>query len=333
MAAIEGAQSGPIVLDEIHKDRRWKNRLKGVYDTVGDSLPIIVTGSARLDLFKKGGDSLMGRYLPYHIHPITVAEANKQQTDEQQRIEKTFHPIKPEHSWSDLLKLGGFPEPYLGASEGKAKRWSRLRLERFVREDVRDLRAISDLNALQLLVDFLPERVGAPLSINSLREDVGVAYATVRDWMQVLESLYFCFFIKPWSKSIKRSLLSEPKMYLFDILQIQNEGARLENLAALHLLKACDYWTDTAVGEFRLHYLRTKEKKEVDFLVVKDGKPWVLIECKSSDSQISESLAEYARHLKVEKAFQLVNKKGFYRKSPGTGIEVISYESFFSSWV
>ncbi len=107
-----------------------------------------------------------------------------------------------------------------------------------MQEDVRDLRNVQDLSALTVLCDFLPSRVGALLSINNLREDVGVAYATVRDWIQVLATLYVCFLVKPYAAKLNRMVTSEPKLYIFDYLQIDDPGAKLENLTALHLLKA-----------------------------------------------------------------------------------------------
>jgi predicted AAA+ superfamily ATPase len=328
VAALAELGDGPVVLDEIHKDRLWKSRLKGVFDTMGDRLPLIITGSARLDIYRRGGDSLMGRYLPYRVHPFTVGERARPRAPDE-----IFEGTKAGFPWEDLVQLGGFPEPLLAGSVAKARRWSRLRLDRLVREDARDLRAISDLNALRVLVDILPERVASPLSINSLREDVGVAYATVRDWVQVLEALYHCFLIRPWAKSIKRSLTQEPKLYLFDPLPILDPAARLENLAALHLLKACDYWTDTAQGDFRLHYLRNRERQEVDFLVVRDRKPWILVECKTGDTQPSPVLASFREQLDVERAFQLVHKPGYQKRHSASKIEVIDYEAFFSAWV
>lgn len=327
--AIEMRGNGPIVLDEIHKDRRWKQRLKGIFDTKGDEIPIIVTGSARLDIYKKGGDSLMGRYLPWRLHPFSVAE----QANIHVSPNEFKEPRLVQYPWNDLLKLGGFPEPLFQASEAKAKRWSRLRLDRLVQEDVRDLKAIRDLQALRVLVDLLPERVGSLLSINNLREDAGIAYASAYEWILVLEALYHCFLIRPFAGKLKRTLKAEPKLFLFDILQIKDPAARLENLAALHLLKACHYWTDSAEGDFELRFLRDKEKAEVDFCITREGKPWLLIEAKSSETTPSPALIKFSRALRTTHNYQLVTEANYHREYPEHDITVMSYERFFSGMV
>lgn len=193
--ALSERGQGAVLLDEIHKDSHWKDRLKGVYDLRGEELPIVVTGSARLDVFRHGGDSLLGRYLPYRLHPFSVGERPQPVSPD-----SLDFGAAPTFAWADLLRLGGFPEPLLAGSEAKAKRWSRLRRERLLTEDVRDLRQVRDLQVLKLLADLLPERVGSLLSINGLRELLAVSFATVRDWLAVLQELYHCFTVRPWEK-------------------------------------------------------------------------------------------------------------------------------------
>ncbi len=326
--SIAGRSDGPIILDEIHKDRRWKNRLKGIYDTLGKSLQIIVTGSARMDAFRKGGDSLMGRYIPYRLNPLSVAE-----TETPCSPDDVFSKVDPIIRWTDLLMLGGFPEPQLNGSEQKAKRWSRLRLERLVREDVRDLRNISDLNALALLVALMPRQVGGLLSINALRIDADIAYGTAHAWIGVLQQLYHHFEVKPFANKLSRALRAEPKIYLFDILQLKDPGARKENLLALHLLKACQFWTDTAQGEFDLRFIRTKEKEEVDFCVLRDKKVWMLVECKSSQIALSKHLVKFTEILRPDWSFQLVDDASYDRNYPQYGIRVTSLERFCAGLV
>ncbi len=270
----------------------------------------------------------MGRYLPYRLHPFTVGE----------------HPIPahpdaldfgrmPRFPWSDLLRLGGFPEALLGGSEARARRWSRLRAERLLTEDVRDLRNVRDLQALRLLTDLLPERVGSLLSLNALREVLSVSFATVRDWVAVLVELYHCFTILPWEERVARAVVATPKLYLFDVLTIDSLPARRENLVALHLLKACHYWTDLAHGEFDLRFLRTKDGLEVDFVVVRDGRPWMLVECKTGDTSPASTLRRFASELGTTLNLQLVDVPGYDRLYPEYGVRVLSYERFLSGLV
>lgn len=321
--AISQREPGIIALDEIHKDRRWKNRLKGLYDLWGDTVPMIVTGSARMDYFRKGGDSLLGRYIPYRMNPWTVAESSTSISPDE-----VFLNTSPKYLWNDLMRLGGFPEPLFTASEQKAKRWSRLRMERLISEDIRDFRNISDLNALNILTSLMPRQVGGLLSINALRIDAGIAYGTAHAWIGVLEVLYHHFLVRPYSRKLSRALKAEPKIYLYDILELQNMAARRENLLALHLLKACQFWTDTAQGVFELRYIRTKEKAEVDFCVIRDQKVWLLVECKSGETSLSPHLVKFTQELKPAWSFQLVEDLNYDKTHAQYGIRVTSLEKF-----
>ena len=327
LATLEPIGPGPVVFDELHKYKFWKTSLKGIYDRVGNEMPILVTGSARLDLYKKGGDSLMGRYIPYRLYPLTVSERISNYPDPD-RLE----PRKVTYPLQDLLQYSGFPEPLLKGSRAKALRWSRLRLEQLVREDIRDFKGIRDLELMKLLMELLPDRVGSPLSLHSLKEDLQVAYGTVREWMSILKNLYVCFQVSPYSKNIARSLTKESKYYLYDWLSIKNQGALLENVVAVHLLKACHYWTDTATGVFDLHYIRTKDKLEVDFCIVRDKKPWMLVECKSNGAEISPALRKISGKFPDCQVFQLTFQD-LDRKIPGTAIHLMSVEKFLSMFI
>jgi len=328
LQAVQGAEAGPLVLDEIHKYKKWKPSLKGLFDHIGSDVPILVTGSAKMDLYKKRGkESLMGRYLNYRLHPFTVSERIKDFPDpDQLSIHKTVFPIQ------DLLRLSGFPEPLLKGSEAKAKRWSRLCVEQMLNFDVKDFANIQDMNSFEVLAEILPQKVGSPLSLNSLREDLSVAYASIRSWVRVLEAVYYCFRIKPYAKNIVRSLKKEPKLYVFDITKIKDEGIRLENLVALHLLKVCQFWTDTAVGEFELCYIRNKQKEEVDFCLLREGEPWMLVECKSQKTAVSSTLKKFSDLFPKAWCFQLT-LKNTDKKILGTKIRLISVEKFLSMFI
>ena len=328
--ALSERGPGPVVLDEIHKDRRWKGRLKGLFDVQGAGQGLLVTGSARLDLYRKGGDSMMGRFLPYRLHPLSVAETARPISPDE-----ILGTVKPVQAFEDLLALGGFPEPFFSGRQNHARRWSRLRLERLVHEDVRDLKSIGDISGLQTLAALLPTKVGGLLSMNSLREDVGVAYATIRSWVQVFEALYHCFLVRPYAKKVARALTAMPKLYLFDTLAIPDEsmGARLENLVALHLLKTCHYFTDLAHGNFELRYLRDKEQREVDFLMLRDGKPWFLVECKSGDTEPAPAIQYFQSALSGVDAYQLVTVPGYDRHYPEKRLRVLEYGRFLAGLV
>lgn len=290
-----------LVLDEIHKSKGWKQKLKGLYDEFGEELKIIVTGSARLNVFKKGGDSMMGRYLSFRLHPLSYGELAKESLKSPEEWRNfLFEKSNVKFDQNILLKLmkyGGFPEPYFASSEKILNIWRRSRNEKIIREDLRDLSRLPELSQVEMLGSLLPSKVGSPLSIQSLREDLEVAHDTVSRWLKYLNELFYFFEIKPWSKSIPRSLKKEGKIYLYDWTEIDSEGVKFENLVASQLLKACHFWTDTGEGLFELFYLRNKEKQEIDFLITKNKKPWLCIEAKLSETKIdSTSVNKFLKH-------------------------------------
>lgn len=286
-----------LVLDEIHKSKNWKTKVKGLYDELSDDIKIIVNGSARLNVFKKGGDSLMGRYLNFRLHPLSYGELAETRIMTPEQWKKNLF-VKPTESKNkkeillNLLKYSGFPEPYFAKNENIANIWRSSRHEKIVREDLRDISRILELSQVEMLAALLPTKVGSPLSIQSLREDLETSFDTVKRWLRYLEELYFYFEIKPWSKSIARAIRKEPKIYLYDWTECENEPAKFENLIASHLLKACHFWNDTGEGKFELHYVRNKEKKEIDFLISNKNKPWLLVETKMSETFIDTKTAK-----------------------------------------
>lgn len=211
-----------VVLDEIHKYARWRTLIKGLFDKYSDILSIIVTGSAKLDHFRKGGDSLVGRYHYYRLHPLSLPEV-----DPKYKAETT----------KDLLKYGGFPEPFSIKNENEYRRWQRERLSRVVFQDVSDLGTVKELTKIELLVDLLPSKVGSVLSIKSIQEDLEVSPNTVSHWIEILELVYYCYRILPYGPPKIRAVKKSNKLYLWDWAQVENSGARFENMVASHLLK------------------------------------------------------------------------------------------------
>ena len=292
-----------IVFDEVHKYGRWKSFLKGLYDRYADQTRMVVTGSARLGFFSRGGDSLMGRYFPYRMHPLSLAELQRQELHENTIL---LPRRPPEDALPHLLEFGGFPEPFLRASARFYNRWRKVRTELLFREDLRDLTRIQEVGQVEVLAEVLSQSAGQQINYSTLAGTVNVSVDTIRRWMAALEALFYSFSLRPWSRSVPKSLRKQPKVYLWDWSLLEDRGARRENLVACHLLKAVHWWTDIGLGTFALHYLRDKAKREVDFLVTRDGAPWFMVEVKSSDRQLSPALVHFAGELKVQHALQLV---------------------------
>jgi hypothetical protein len=289
--------------DELHKYRHWRDFLKGLFDQYEQALHILVTGSAHLDTFKRSGDSLMGRYFPYTLHPVSVAELAGAATAN--LIDREPKAISGDE-WESLCRFGGFPEPMIRSEQRFYTRWRKLRAEQLFREDLRDLTRIQELGQLEMLAEILLQQAGQLTSYTFLSKTVRVAVDTVRRWVATLESLYYCFSVKPWYKNVTRALRKEPKYYLWDWSQLADPGARAENLVACALLKATHWWTESGQGDFGLHFVRDKEKREVDFLVTRDQLPWFLVEVKSgAKAALSNSLAWFQSQTQAEHAFQV----------------------------
>ena len=293
-----------VVFDEIHKFRRWKQFLKGFYDAYAKGMGIVATGSARMDVYKKGGDSMMGRYFPYRMHPLSVAELLDVSLPSESLIRS---PRKlADDEWNALLSFGGFPDPFVRRDARFSRRWSALRFDQLTQVDIRDLTQIVELDQLAMLAEILGHRSGEQLVYRNLAVEVGVDEKTVKKWVAALKNLYFGFEVRPWFRNIENSIRKTPKWFLRDWSQIEDEGKRAETFVACHLLKAVEGWTDLGYGDFKLSYLRNKQKQEVDFLVVRDNRPWFLAEVKKSETVLSDSLAKYQRQTGAAHAFQVV---------------------------
>ncbi len=302
--AIGSISDQTIVFDELHKYADWKNFVKGFYDKYRQpKWKIIVTGSARLDTYRKGGDSLMGRYFHFSIFPLSVAELlNTNRVSE--TLIRQPKKIEPE-KWETLLEFGGFPEPYLKANKRFHRQWSALRKNQFLQEDIRSLGTGYDLSKIEVLAELITMNATQMLNYSNLAKHVRVSVETIQRWIALLKQLSYCFTLRPWKKNISRSLLKEPKLYLTDWSQIKDQGKRNENLIANALLKAVTGWSDLGFGEFDLFYIRTKEKREVDFVVTRNQIPWFLVEVKTSQQSISPQLKYFQDMIQAKHAFQV----------------------------
>jgi len=297
-----------IIFDEIHKYKKWKNYIKGQFDKYKERFAILVTGSARLDLYQKGGDSLMGRYYYFRLHPFSLAEILGNKFNAEPFEELSFNlSAKAYSEFKKLVAFGGFPEPFFSQDLEVLRRWHNQKVDRLIKEDIRDVEVVRDLSALQVLVELLPKKVGSLLSLNSLREDLEVAHGTIKLWMDILEKFYYHFRIYPFSASAIKSLRKEAKLYLWDWSQVSEEGAKLENIIASHLLKLCNFLYDAKGHKAELFYLRDIDQHEVDFLVTVDRKPWLAIEVKKSDQAISKNLQYFRKKLDIPFCYQLVD--------------------------
>jgi len=305
-----------IIFDEIHKYKDWKNYLKGVCDKFDHGYHFLVSGSGRLDVFQKGGDSLAGRYLMFYLWPFTLGELSHDRMGLNDFLLNPLSIGAPEKSdfeiWENLKRFSGFPEPFLKGQDDFYRIWSSTYRRQLLREDIRDLSQIKNIDVVETLFSLLPGRVGSLASLNHLALTLKVSYESVKNWMLLFERLFMIFFVSPWKKSVSRAIVKERKVYLFDCAHIVDDGIRFENMVALELFRAVSNWNDAGVGEFSLHFIRNKEKEEVDFLIAKQGVPFLLIEAKSNNANISKNLMKFQRQLNIP-GIQLVDAKDVYR--------------------
>lgn len=301
-----------LIFDEIHKFPRWKGLMKGFYDKHKSKQSFIVTGSARLNVFKKGGDSLLGRYHYYRLHPFSLNELDL---------------LAEQRTFQDLFQFGGFPEPLLLADPKEHARWLKERLERVMEEDLRELHRVREIDLISHLAEHLVECVGSPLSIQSLRELIGVAHATIESWICMLENLYLVFRIPPFGSSKIRAVKKEQKLYFFDWSTLPDEGLRFENLMASQLLKYCHFFEDTEGKKMELRFLRDTDQREIDFVVLENGRPKFAVECKSSARHPSPACRYFRERTSIPQFYQVHLSKEHYGNE-NTDTRVLPFATF-----
>lgn len=318
LSAPAVARAG-VIFDEIHKFSGWKRFLKGFFDVYGKGLRIAVTGSARLNVYKRGGDSLMGRYFPYRIHPLSIGELADGALDLTQLYRA---PRRVNRQTIDtLLRFGGYPEPFLSASDRFYNRWRNARRDLIFHEDLRDLSRVQDIRGVRALSDLLAARVSGGINYSGLATDLQVSPDTVKAWIGLLESVYEVYTVRPWARNVANTIRKQPKVYFWDWSSLKAGGMRNENFAASHLLKSVQWWTDSGLGQFDLFYVRDKQQREVDFLVVKDDEPYLLVECKTSlEEPLSPALCHFNDVLRPRYAVQVAVE------AEGVGINPLEYE-------
>ncbi len=319
LAQEKQKQKNWVCFDEIHKMPKWKNILKGIFDTYQSKLRFIVTGSARLDLFRRSGDSLTGRYFLFRLFPINLFELTRKPNQELKHHSSAETWVEDQiattqksdqETMEKLLRFGGFPEPLLKGKESFSRIWHRDYLDTVIRDELRDLTKIGDLENVAVVTTLLPERVGSPLSLNSLRQDISVAHETISNYIKALKLCYFIFEVPVHSKKIHRSIKKEKKVYFYDCSLVLEESKRFENYIAVELFSRIAVWHDAGIGNFALCYVRQRDGKECDFLILKDNKPWCLIEVKLQPEPTPSHHIHFSQQLGNIPIVQLVQKEG-----------------------
>ncbi|MFH1654768.1 MAG: AAA family ATPase [Pseudomonadota bacterium] len=315
-----------ITFDEIHKGRDWKDRLKGFFDQFENEFHFIIIGSARLDMLRKKGESLSGRFFLYNLLPLALSECenmdlNKLWLIDRESLKNPFSSMmdlcthkNEKSSYKDLFNLSGFPEPFTKGEESFHNKWQHSYVDLVFEQDLKDLTSVKDIDGLEHLLNLLPLRVGRPLSVNSIREDLKVAHETVSNWLRILEKLYLTFPLSPYSKKIARSIRKEKKWYFYDWTRVKEPSFRFENMLAVSLLRAAKCWEQMGLFKCKIQYIRTIEKKEVDFLILIDSKPFALVEAKLSQTDIDSHVLKLAKHLGNIPIFQVVHQSGIFKK-------------------
>ena len=307
-----------VALDEIHKYPKWKNILKGYYDEWKSRIQFVVTGSARLDFFRRTGDSLVGRYFLFKMLPLGLKEI-------------LGHSLKIEHTWSPeramaaipmadskahdgiqaLLRHSGFPEPFSVATDAFTTRWRDNHISLIINEDLRDLTKITHIKKLETLLYILPEKIGSPLSINALKQTLEAAHGSIALWLEALKKVYLIFSLPPWTTRLSRAIRKAEKYYFWNWGMAENSPTRFENFIAVQLERAVAAWNEWGRGNYKLFYIRTKDGREVDFAVADRKKVYLLVEVKAAEETLSTNLPFLQEKTGAALAIQVINKKQF----------------------
>lgn len=319
-----------IVFDEIHKRNRWRDILKGAYDLFGENFRFLITGSARLDLFRRSGDSLVGRYNLFHMMPLSIGEITRMAPRSCFLNERFFNkmvdvfeknisePIasETEDAYLSLSRYGPFPEPFLRQNHRFSRKWHQDYISLIIREELKDISRVIELDKVEHLVLLMPSRIMSPLSMANIAAEVEVAHTTVKSWLEQLNRLYILFPVSPWTKKVSRGLKKEKKWYFLDWYYAPKGAGRMENMMATYLHRTCLALTDMGYGSYRLNYVRTLDKKEVDFIVTRDRQPILAVEVKSSETAMHRPLLDRQRWLFniPTLGVQVVGRRGVLKK-------------------
>jgi uncharacterized protein len=322
-----------VIFDEIHKKSKWKDILKGVYDVYKNDYCFVVTGSARLDTFRRSGDSLVGRYFLTHIFPLSIKDLALKDFKEFIDAMTLIREVRDQQALltnddhETLINLSGFPEPFFSGSASVLRRWQKQHQELLIREDLRDLTRIQDLDGVSYMIDLLKLKVSSTCSYNSLVEDLEVDHKTIKRWIQQVERMMMFFTIKPWYKKIQNSMKKNPKIYFYDWTVVQDPGARFENFIAMQIYKTITLWNDRFGHNFELFFIRTYDDKEIDFCVCLDSKPWLLIEVKLGKPQASSLLHKIKQDFNIP-ALVLTKEPNWNHEKDG--IYLMDYRKFLA---
>ena len=290
-------QADLLILDEIHKMKNWKSRIKGIYDSQGIRPRILVTGSARLNQLRKAGDSLAGRHFHYRLHPFDLKELNL----------KTIN--QREEALDTILNVGGFPEPFLKGTRRFYNRWNSTHLDVILRQDLVDLGSSRDIKSIEVLISLLAQKVGSKVSYANLARSLQRDPKTVANWISLLENLYIIFKIPPYHQNIAQSILKESKYYFYDTGRVQGEvSSRFENFVACCLLKETQRIFDTKGIKGNVYFIQTRKGREIDFLIKMEEGKNLLIEVKWKSTTFSPNFKHFAPHFKNVECIQLVKQ-------------------------
>jgi predicted AAA+ superfamily ATPase len=344
-ARLTGVEDPWIVFDEIHKRSHWRDILKAAYDIFEDDFRFLITGSARLDLFRRSGDALIGRYNLFHMMPLSIREllgipfvpcflSQEDPSDLAATFERDLNKtigMEYHEAYENLARFGPFPEPLIRQNQRFNRKWHQDYFSLLVREELRDISRVAELDKIENMIFLLPHRIMAPLSMTNLANELDVAHTTIKSWLQQLQRLYLIFPVTPWSKKITRGLRKSKKWYFLDWYYAPEGPARLENIVATYLYRVCRAMTDMGFGNYRLHYVRTLDKKEIDFLIAKENRPLLAVEVKQTDTTLSRQLRQrnswFPKHKTL--GIQLVDRRDVLQKH-ADDTYVLSIERFLA---
>lgn len=256
-----------IALDEIQLIDNLPSFIKYVYDTY--NVKFIVTGSSSYYMKNHFSESLAGRKRIFEMFPLSFPEFlqfKKKITDE-----FTKYALKPfNEAWynrykelyEEYIRFGGFPEVVLQKKVSDKKELLKDIINSYIELDVKLLSDFSVSEELYKLIKLLAARVGSKVDYTKLGSVAGLHRHKVNNYLQLMESTYLIYLIKPFTQNIDKEVSQQPKIYFSDtgiineLAGTQLSGGQLfENAVAAQLKR---------IG--KIQYYQKKTGQEIDFI-------------------------------------------------------------------
>ena len=282
-----------LFIDEIQYLSNPSSFLKVLRDHHAERLKLIVSGSSSFDIKSKFKDSLAGRTVNFELLPLSFREYLRfRETDISIDKPVKSHPVVKQliTLFQDYVRYGGYPRVALESELAKKETYLSQVINTYIRKDIRDLANVRHIDKFNKLLEALAVQCGQLLNVSELANTSRLSRPTVENYLFIMEQTYVIQLLRPFSRNLRSELFKTPKIFFHDmgIAQLLARkgfpkditGSLLENAVFSEFRKSAD------VGE--LHYWRTQDGKEIDFIIRK-GDSIIPVEVKVAGSKLNRT--------------------------------------------